>query len=185
MGGEVKVATPPPTQEEIFARLIEIGKNAKVSEPHTVWVVESPPVSGRLFYQDRSDVDNICHAMPVSHFEAYPFSPLHLESASIAFYAYKDHEFAIADAVARLAQVGRRCRFCHGAVHAATGCQYTKTFVVCGTCIQPYQDVTGRLPKAGLPGYLEIWTCSKGKRGLKRFPDAQSFYECAGKFREQ
>lgn len=174
MGGEVVVALPPPTQAEIFARLIEIGKNAKVSEPHTVWVVENPPVSGRFFYQDRSDVDNICYAIPVGHLETYPFTPLHLERSSVAFYAYKDYEYAVADAVARLAQVGLRCRFCHGVVHTATACEYTRTFRVCGTCV------------SGLHAWLQSWTASKSSKKLKaRFPDAKGFYECAGKFREQ
>jgi len=45
--------------------------------------------------------------MPVSHFEAYPFSLFHLERSHIAFYHYRDHEAALQDAKARLAKIGR------------------------------------------------------------------------------
>lgn len=178
MGGEVIVTTPPPTQEEIFARLIEIGKNASVPTVHTVWVVEDPAPLRKEFNQ-------LCYPVPVGHLEKFPIAPLHLHTYHMAFYPYKFKEDAIADTLSRMAQHGLRCRFCHGAAHAATGCQYTETFIVCGTCIQPYIDVTGRLPKAGLPGYLESWTASKSSKKLKaRFPDAKGFYECAGKFKE-
>ena len=179
MGGEVNVVPTLPTQEEVIARLIEIGRDAKVNAIHTVWCVEDPAPLRREF-------DQLCYAMPVGHLEKFPMAPLHLHTYHMAFYPYKFKEEAVADTLSRMAKHGLRCRFCHGAVHAATGCQYTETFVVCGTCIRPYQDVTGKLPKAGLPGYLESWTASKSSKKLKaRFPDAKGFYESAGKYREQ
>lgn len=178
MGGEIKQVALP-TREEVIARLIEIGRMATTAEVHTVWMVEDP---GPL----RTEFDQLCHAVPVGHLEKFPIAPLHLDLYHMAFYPYKFREEAVADTLSRMARHGLRCRFCHGAVHAASGCQYSETFIVCGTCIRPYQDVTGKLPKAGLPGWLEGWTASKSSKKLKaRFPEAQGFYECAGKFKKE
>lgn len=106
MGGVPTEVKPKLTDAEITARLIEIGRNAKVPDPHTVWVVEDPSTYFP-FYKDRSNLDNVCYAMPVSHFDVYPFSTFNLERSHIAFYHYKDREAAVADATARLAKIGR------------------------------------------------------------------------------
>lgn len=106
MGGIPTEVKPKPTDAEITARLIEIGRNAKVPDPHTVWVVEDPSTYFP-FYKDRSNLDNVCYAMPVSHFEMFPFSVFNLEKLHIAFYHYKDREAAVEDAIARLAKIGR------------------------------------------------------------------------------
>jgi hypothetical protein len=105
MGGLPTVVPPKPTDAEITARLIEIGRTP-MPDPHTVWVVEDPSTYFP-FYKDRSNLDNVCYAMPVSHFEAYPFSTFNLERSHIAFYHYKDREAAVEDATARLAKIGR------------------------------------------------------------------------------
>ncbi len=106
MGGIPTVTPPKPTDAEIIARLIEIGRNAKLPDPHTVWVVEDPSTNFP-FYKDRSELDNICYAMPVSHFEAYPFSRVRLENDHIVFYHYRDYEAAKADAMQRIERFKR------------------------------------------------------------------------------
>jgi hypothetical protein len=182
MGG-IDAPEPKRSEEEIRASLIEIGRNATTPEPHSVWVVEDPHPLGLYCHANRSEVDNICYLMPVGHFDAYPIPRQRLENGHIVFYHWKEREAAIEDAVARLAMVGRRCRFCHGAAHPATGSQYTPTFLVCGTCIRPYQDVMNKVAKVGLGAYLENWTASKSKKRLKaKHPDAKGFYESAGLF---
>ncbi len=181
MGGIDKPA-PKLTDAQYRARLIELG-SIKLPDPHTVWVVEDPSTCFP-FYKDRSDVDNICYQIPVAHFEKYPFGLHHLMTAHILF--YREYEPAVEDAIERLAKAGRRCRFCLGVAHPATGCQYTPTFLVCGTCIRPYQDVLNKIPKAGLGAYLERWTAAKSSKKLKeRFPDAKGFYESAALFMGQ
>ena len=183
MGGIDPVA-PKKSQEEIIAGAIAAGQNCAVPNPHTVWVVNNP-APDTLFYRDRSDLDNICFQVPIGHLTGYIWPYISMQKNSTAFYHYKDKDAAIEDALQRLAHAGMRCRFCLGVAHAASGCQYTPTFIVCGTCIQPYIDVMDKVPKAGLPGYLESWTGGKGKRKLSKFPGAQSFYEAAGKFMGQ
>lgn len=174
MGGLPTIAPPKPTDAEIIARLIEIGRNAHVPNPHTVWVVENPPVSRRFFYSDRSDVDNICYALPVGHLELYPFSRIRLENDHIVIYRYEHREDAVADAIHRLARIGRRCFFCHGVAHAATGCQYSETCLVCGPCATEFAR------------WVQGFTGGKGIRRVKaRFPDAPSFYQAAAKFMGQ
>lgn len=181
MGG-LDPAVVKASDAEVRQRLIDIGKNAGVPAVHTVWCVEDPSPNGP-FYKDRSDVDNICYAIATIQFQEFYSGTSHLFAKHIALYPYKYREEAVADAVSRLARVGRRCTFCHGAVHPASGCQYTETFVVCGTCIRPYQDVMNKLPKVGLSAYLESWTAAKGFKKLKdKFPGALGFYESAGKF---
>jgi hypothetical protein len=173
------------TDAEVRQRLIDIGSSAGLRAVHTVWCVEDPSPNGP-FYKDRSDVDNICYAIDPIQFETFYSGVSHLFNKSVALYRYEHREEAVADAVSRLARMGRRCRFCHGAVHPASGCQYTETFIVCGTCIQPYQDVrdvNNKLPPSGLPGYLQTWTAQKGSKRLReKHPEAKGFYEAAGKF---
>lgn len=182
---EPEQQAPKLTDEEYRARPIQIGNDAKVSDPHTVWVVESPSANFP-FFKNRSDVDNICYAMPVSHFDIYPSNRLTMELARMTFYHYRDREAAVEDALTRLAMIGRRCRFCLGVAHPASGSQYTPTFLVCGTCIRPYMDVMKKLPKVGLGAYLENWTAAKSSKKLKeRFPDAKGFYESAALFMGQ
>ena len=185
MGG-LDPAAVKATDTEVRQRLIDIGRNAGLGPgPNTVWCVEDASPNGP-FYQDRSDVDNICYAMAPVQFQTFYSGISHCISKHMALYRYEDREFAVADAVSRLAQVGRRCRFCHGAVHPASGCQYTETFIVCGTCIQPYQDVrdiNNKLPPGGMVGWLVKWTAAKGARRLQdKHPEALGFYESAGLF---
>ena len=185
MGG-LDPAVAKATDAEVRQRLIDIGSNAGLGPgPNTVWVVEDPSPGGP-FYKDRSDVDNICYAMAPIQFETFYSGVSHLFSKHVALYPYQYREEAVADAVSRLARMGRRCRFCHGACHPASGCQYTETFIVCGTCIQPYQDVRDikdKLPPSGLVGWLVRWTAAKGARRLRdKYPDALGFYEAAGLF---
>lgn len=178
--GDAVVERPKFTQEEIFARLIELGKNAEVKYPHTIWAV-SDPNGPSLFDHDKSDIDIICYSFPVDHFEAFPFNLANLENDHVLF--YREKEYALEDAAARLAKIGRRCRFCHGVVHAATACQYSEHFVVCGRCIRPSIDSMFKIKREGLAPYLEGWTASKSSKKLKaKFPEAKGFYESAGLF---
>lgn len=170
MGGIPTTVVPPPSREEIIARLIEIGRTASVPRPHTVWVVEDPSMSGG-HYHDRSDVDNICYALPVGHLTEYPFSAFRLQRFNIVFYPYQHREAAVEDALHRLARVGRRCFFCHGVAHAASGSQYSATCIVCGPCAREFAR------------WVQTFTGGKGIRRVKaRHPDAGSFYEAVARF---
>jgi hypothetical protein len=83
--------------EEIVARLIEIGRNAHVPNPHTVYTVEDP---GEILpFPDRSVVDNICFEMPVGHLERFPFSYARMVRVRMVF--YRDKAAALEDAHAR------------------------------------------------------------------------------------
>ena len=55
---------PKLSEAEVFARVIAAGKNCALPKVHTIWVVNNPSPS-TLFYRDRSDLDNICYAIPV------------------------------------------------------------------------------------------------------------------------
>ncbi len=96
MGGAVEI-TPERTPAEITVRLIEIGRNAKVPDPHTVWVVQDPTLYDR-------ELDHLCYAIPVGHLAMFPFGRLHLETQHITFYAYKYRQEALEDAKSRLAK---------------------------------------------------------------------------------
>ncbi len=184
MGGIDPVA-PKKSEEEIRAGAIAAGQNCEVPNPHTVFVVNNPSAA-TLFYAGRSDIDNICYAVPIDHLSFFKWSPIRMERYNTTFYAYKDRESAMEDALQRLAMVGMRCRLCHGVAHPASGCQYTSTFLVCGTCIQPYTDVMKKVPKAGLIGWIQNWTAAKSSKKLtERFPGAKGFYESAGLFSGQ
>jgi hypothetical protein len=97
MGGIPTTVPVPPTQEEIIARLIEIGKNAHVPNPHTVYMVEDP--TEILPFPDRTVEDNIFHAIPIGHFEIFKFSISRMERLRATF--YRDREAALEDARAR------------------------------------------------------------------------------------
>jgi hypothetical protein len=174
MGG-IDAPAPKLSEEELRERLIRIG-NTPFPDPHTLWVVEDPRPRAQ-------ELDQICYPLGVTHMEMFPFLTKHLVDSHITFYHPNNREDAIADAIHRLAKSGYRCAFCEGVAHPATGCQYSETFLVCGTCIRPYQDFTGKVSKAGLGAYLENWTSAKSSKKLKaRFPEAKSFYESAGLF---
>jgi|SRR5271166_1837967 len=102
MGGIPVIVPPKPSEAEVTARLIEIGRNATVPNPHTVWVVNDPSPS-TLFFRDRSDLDNICYPIPVGHMTRFPFSPVLMEKNHTTFYHHKDKEAALKDALLRLA----------------------------------------------------------------------------------
>jgi hypothetical protein len=88
------------SRAEIEAHLIEVGRNSKITLPHTVIVVADPsPVP---FYSDRSPLDNCCYAMPVGHLSRYPFPTFVLIRDNVAFYPYKYRQAARLDALARL-----------------------------------------------------------------------------------
>jgi hypothetical protein len=101
MGGIQVEAAPPPSREEIIARLIEIGRTP-IPKVHTVWVVEDPPISGMWPYRDRPRLDMICYHIPAGHLEKFPFSKFRLENSNITFYRYEHEEYAKADAKSRL-----------------------------------------------------------------------------------
>ena len=183
MGGIDPVA-PKKSEQEVIAGAIAAGQNCQVPTPHTAWCVVNPTQS-TLFYHSRSDIDNICFAVPIDHLTVFKWPLVRMQINNTTFYRYEDRQAAMDDALSRLAMVGLRCRFCHGVCHPASGSQYTPTFIVCGTCIQPYIDVMDKVAKEGLPAYLEKWTGGKGKRKLSKFPGAKSFYEAAGKFMGQ
>lgn len=105
MGGLPVVSFVELSDAEVTARLIEAGNYIYQMNPHTVYVVENPSPNGP-FFKERSDVDNICYAIPVSHLEQYPFSSIRLQECNIAFYHYKYKDDAIADAVSRLIKIG-------------------------------------------------------------------------------
>lgn len=98
MGGQIQEVIKPSI-EEIYARLIELGRNAKIPNPHSVWVVES---QDSFRYDNRSELDHICYLIPVLHLELFPFSVYRLQSASIVFFAYKDYDAAISEANRRI-----------------------------------------------------------------------------------
>jgi hypothetical protein len=169
MGG-IDPPAPVRSQEEIIAAVIEAGRNASVPNPHTVWVVENVPF-GPYPYPDRSDLDNICYALPVGHLERFPFPAARLVRCNIAFYPYKERAAAEADALHRLARAGRRCFFCWGVAHSATGCHYSPTCLVCGPCARAFAQ------------WVVVFTNGKGIRRVKaRHPDAGTFYEAVGRF---
>lgn len=98
MGGPAAPVAPPPSMEEIIARVIEIGRNAHVPNPHTVYTVEDP---GEILpYPSRSPLDNIFFAMPVGHMTAFKWSYHRMVSVRMAF--YRDREAALEDARSRL-----------------------------------------------------------------------------------
>ena len=102
MGGGVQVVPPPkPSEAEIRARLIELGK-VPLRDPHTVYVVEDPPSTGLWPYHDRSHLDCICYAIPVQHLEIFGWSVPQMEKLHTTFYAYKYRSEAISDATQRL-----------------------------------------------------------------------------------
>src|ERR1035441_4606252 len=105
MGG-IDPPAPVRSQEEIIAAVIEAGRIAQVPRVHTAWCVQDPNVS-TMFYRDRSDLDNICRQVPYYHLDK--FSSLTMTRNHTTFYAYKDREAAVEDALHRLALVGRRC----------------------------------------------------------------------------
>lgn len=105
MGG-IDAPAPKLSEEEVFARVIAAGKNCALPKVHTIWVVNNPSPS-TLFYRDRSDLDNICYAIPVGHLTRFPFSPFIMERNQTTFYAYQDKEAAIKDAQQRLDKPGR------------------------------------------------------------------------------
>jgi hypothetical protein len=100
MGGIPPTTVPvPPTQEEIIARLIEIGRNAHVPDPHTIYMVEDP---GEILpFPSRTVEDNIFHAIPIGHFAVFKFSEHRMAQVRATF--YRDREAALEDARARAA----------------------------------------------------------------------------------
>jgi hypothetical protein len=89
--------------EEIIARVIELGRDAIVPDPHTVYIVEDP---GKILpYPSRSRVDNICYALPIEHLTKFPYSYVRMVRTRMTFYRHR--EAALADATVR-AQVFRR-----------------------------------------------------------------------------
>ncbi len=96
-GGVPAAAPIVLSQKEIVARLKEIGANAAVPNPHTIYMVEDP--SPILAYQDRSVADNCFTAVPIGHFELFKFSMHRMVLYRATF--YRDREAAWQDAEAR------------------------------------------------------------------------------------
>ena len=99
MGGIPTTVVVPPTQEEVIARLLELGRETAVPDPHTVYIVEDAEIV--LAYPSRSVVDNCFHAMPVGHLTAFKFSVHRMTRLRTAF--YRDREAAFQDATGRAA----------------------------------------------------------------------------------
>jgi hypothetical protein len=62
------------------------------------------------------------------------------------------------------------CADCGGPAHPASGCQYTETMVICGPCTRKFW------------AWLRLHT---NKMPSKRSRHRVSFYDAAGKFREE
>ena len=97
MGGIPTTVPVPPTMEEIIERLKEIGRNAHVPNPHTIYMVEDPPEI--LPFPDRTVEDNIFHSIPTGHFSIFKFSIHRMTLLRATF--YRDREAALEDARVR------------------------------------------------------------------------------------
>lgn len=97
-GGEQPVVAPKLTHEEVRARLIKIGEEAFVPNPHTVLVVQDAmPLEYSL--------EKICCTMPVAFFEIHQYSLIQLQHRNIAFFPYKYKEEAENEASKRIVKM--------------------------------------------------------------------------------
>ena len=103
--GEPFPSQPKLTDEEVVARLIEIG-NIPMPKVHTVWNVANP-------YSKNQKLSDILYSRAASHYNYYSANITFDQMNCLTQYKQEDFSLALKDALARMIKFGFANSFMH------------------------------------------------------------------------